>query len=119
MIRENGMSEKYEVAFADPGGELCACDWRWPKDHPVWTMSSREGVQWYDDGSLTEKGRRALLEHFGLTDIAETLSLEVIRETPPLRLVGLRRTLENTHSLPRKTCVSTSIGEYLFAEQAA
>ena len=64
------MSEKYEVAFQS-NHELRACDWRWPDNKPVWTMSSREGVQWFNDGQLTEEGRRALLEHFGLDDIAE------------------------------------------------
>ena len=50
------------------GGEDLSADWRWPKGHPEWRMSSKEGIRWEDDGPLNETGRKMLLKHFASAD---------------------------------------------------
>jgi hypothetical protein len=101
------------------GDAAASCDWRWPDAHPVWQMSSKEGVQWYPDGPLTEDGRTLILKHFGLDTIADKLPLEVLKEMSPEKLVAKRRLLEMREGYPHLEIVSNRIGGRVFAEQAA
>ncbi len=44
--------------------DLLCCDWSWQVRNK-WTMSSKEGSSWYDDGALTKVGREELIKGSG------------------------------------------------------
>ena len=87
---------EYCVNFSDARDETRACDWRWPENKPVWTMSTRASgeCQWYSDGPLTEEGRSELLKRFRLKAIADQLPLEKIATMSPAHLVEVAEALE-------------------------
>ena len=112
-------STKVSPAQFMVGDHSLACDWRWPHGHPIWRMSSKEGVEWLDNGPLTEQGRTLILEHFGLDTIADQFPLEVLQETSPANLAAKRQELEKKQKLPHLEVVSTRIGGHVPAATAA
>ena len=98
---------QYQVTI----GPEYACDWGWQTDHPgVWTESDHEGVRWFFLGGLTELGRRALLKHFQLEDVAHEYPLGIIIRTGPAELVARRRALEKQNGLEKATIISDLAG---------
>ncbi len=116
MNESKASPQQYHIHKPDGFGGAMACDWRWPENRPVWTMSTRyyAEVRWYDIGSpLSEEGRAMILseEHggFGLWKLADKLPLERIVLMTPVLLIGMRRTLEEKYGLPRLDPISKRI----------
>ena len=101
------------------GGEILAIDWRM-SNTPCWRMSSKgNGVRWDDEGSLSQKGREILLEHFGIQALAVHLPLEKIAAMSPAELFKKRRGLESSRHLDRLEPVSSRPGDHVPASLAA
>jgi hypothetical protein len=100
------------------GGSELSVEWNW--QHDGWRMSSRDGGQWFDDGPLDKAGRALILEHFGLEDLSQQLSLEVVAALSPARLFALRRQHEARWGLDRKNdMISDRGGGHCSAEHCA
>ncbi len=101
------------------GGEDLSADWRWPKGHPEWRMSSKEGIRWEDDGPLNETGRKMLLKHFGLELVGRHLPIKTLATMSPAALLRKRRGIERRGGLERLEPVSDRPGGHISAKLAA
>ncbi|MEK7201455.1 MAG: hypothetical protein AAB737_02380, partial [Patescibacteria group bacterium] len=92
-------------------------DWRWPDPKsPEWRMSEREGVSWFSAGHLTEQGRSAILEHFGLERVADQLPLSLLARRAPNELELMHFGLSGGE---RQVHRSDRIGDHIEAQLAA
>lgn len=76
----------YSVPIGAPGSSYTV-EWRWPDPKAaVWLMAEKDGCSWFSAGPLTEEGRSAILEEFGLESMADRLPLSVLARRAPNEL---------------------------------
>lgn len=117
--QKNPMAGRFSL-----GNSECCVEWRWPEDKPKWTMSSRDGIQWFSDGPLTEQGREIILRAFAPeADFYKVLKalhpLETLQNTSPTKLMAERRSFERDLKLQHLTVMSDRSGDPIHAEYVA
>ena len=108
----------YSVPIGHSGSSHCV-EWRWPDSSLAqWSMAEKDGVSWISMGELTEEGRQAILEHFELTAMADSLPLEELATRSPKELELMYFGRANTPREGPKHHRSDRIGAHIPAMEA-
>lgn len=87
-----------------------AVDWNW-NIKGEWARSIKEGSRWDTIQGLDDKAYKAILNHFGLQSLEESLPLEKIITVSWEDLGRMRRDLEKKYGLPRQEIKSDTLGD--------